>query len=96
MDNLAQQFQQSKTEASALCGVPGGRSARWGQEKKAPSAGLSQSDRRLLLAASLGLLLRRIRVGLEIRSADVSRLVAFADDAVPEGVGQPEAGDRAT
>jgi hypothetical protein len=40
---------------------------------------LSPSDRRLLLAASLRLFLRRLNHGLTVRRNDVLRVVEFAD-----------------
>lgn len=40
---------------------------------------LSPSDRRLLLAASLRLLLRRLNHGFAIRRDEVLRVVEFAD-----------------
>jgi hypothetical protein len=45
---------------------------------------LSPSDRRLLLAASFRLLLKRLNHGIEIRRSDVLRLVDFADFDVEE------------
>lgn len=43
---------------------------------------LPRSDRKLLLAASLGLLLRRMHHGIVVRRGDLLRLVDYADDDI--------------
>jgi hypothetical protein len=52
-----------------------------GQEVR-PDLGksLSSTDRRLILRASLGLLLKRLNHNVAVTSADIARLAAFVDD----------------
>jgi hypothetical protein len=52
-----------------------------------PSNSISSDDRRLLVRAQLGLLLRRANHGVPVRADDLIRLAAFADDRLSASIG---------
>jgi hypothetical protein len=49
--------------------------------KREPPPPLSHANRRLLLSASLRLLLHRVHIGKPVLRADIERVASIADDA---------------